>query len=47
MVLKVTSLKIDSELLKEVKIKATQKEITQTELITEYLKQGLKNDDVE
>jgi len=44
MVLKTTSFKLDSELLKEIKIKATQREITQAELITEYLKQGLKND---
>ena len=44
MVLKVTSFKLDSELLKQIKIKATEKEITQSELITEYLKKGLEND---
>lgn len=44
MVIKVTSFKLDEDLLKQVKIKAIEKGITQTELITEYLKQGLKND---
>lgn len=46
MVVKVTSFKIESEILKQIKIKATEKEITQTELITEYLKQGLLKDGV-
>ena len=46
MVVKVTSFKIENEILKQIKIKATEKEITQTELITEYLKQGLLKDSV-
>lgn len=46
MVLRTTSFKLDSELLKQIKIKATEKEITQSELITDYLKQGLIKDGV-
>ena len=44
MVVKVTSFKIDEELIKQIKIKAIEKGITQTELISEYLEQGIKND---
>lgn len=44
MVKKSTSFKLDANLLKEIKKKAIDKEITQTELIEQYLKQGLKND---
>lgn len=44
MVLKVTSFKLDSELMKKLKIKATEKEITQTELVKKYLEYGLEND---
>lgn len=44
MVLKTTSFKLDTELMKQIKIKAIEKGITQSELIHEYLKQGLKND---
>lgn len=46
MAVRVTSFKIDVEIMKQIKIKATEKEITQTELITEYLKQGLLKDGV-
>lgn len=44
MVTKTTSFKLDSELLKQIKIRATEKEITQSELVTKYLKNGLKYD---
>ena len=44
MVTKITSFKLDSELLKQIKIRATEKEITQSELVTIYLKNGLKYD---
>ena len=44
MVLKTTSFKLDTEIMKKLKIKATQKEITQTELVHRYLEYGLKND---
>ena len=44
MVVKVTSFKIDEELIKQIKIKAIERGITQTELISEYLEQGIKND---
>ncbi|MBR0473354.1 MAG: hypothetical protein IJI98_11755 [Methanosphaera sp.] len=44
MVTKKTSFKLDSELLKQIKIRATEKEITQSELVTKYLKNGLKYD---
>lgn len=44
MVTKTTSFKLDSELLKQIKIRATEKEITQSELVTIYLKNGLKYD---
>lgn len=46
MAMKTTSFKLDSELLKQIKLKAIEKEITQTELITRYLKQGLLMDSV-
>ncbi len=42
-----TSFNLESELLKEIKLQATREEITQTELITRYLKAGLKNDGIE
>ena len=42
--LKTTSFKLDSELLKQIKIRATEKEVTQSELITTYLILGLKHD---
>ena len=42
--LKTTGFKLDSELLKQIKIRAMEKEITQSELITNYLIQGLKQD---
>ena len=44
MVVKTTSFKLDSELLKLIKIKALEKEMTQSELITYYLLKGLKED---
>ena len=47
MVVKVTSFKLDTEIMKKLKITATEKEITQTELITQYLKEGLKKDGVD
>lgn len=43
--IKTTSFKLDSELLKRIKIKATEKEITQSELVTIYLLNGLKQDE--
>ena len=47
MAIKVTSFKLDTEIMKKIKITATEKEITQTELVTQYLKAGLRNDGVE
>ena len=44
MVTKSTSFKLDTDLLKQIKIRATEKEITQSELVTTYLKNGLKYD---
>jgi len=44
MVTKTTSFKLDIELLKQIKIRATEKEVTQSELVTIYLKNGLKYD---
>ena len=44
MVTKTTSFKLDTDLLKQIKIRATEKEITQSELVTNYLKNGLKYD---
>ena len=44
MVMKTTSFKLDSELLKQIKIRATEKDITQSELVTFYLKNSLKYD---
>ena len=46
MVKKSTSFNLDKELLRQIKLKAFEKDITQTELITSYLIQGLKNDGV-
>ena len=43
--IKTTSFKLDSELIKRIKIKATEKEITQSELVTTYLLNGLKQDE--
>jgi len=42
-----TTLYLDTEILKKIKFQAVKKEITQTELITRYLTDGLKNDGVE
>lgn len=44
MVIKSNTFKLDSELLKQIKLKAIEKEITQSELITKYLEYGLKHD---
>ena len=46
MVLKTTSLIIDSEIIKKIKIVCAKKEVTQTELIKEYLTDGLIKDGV-
>ena len=43
--IKTTSFKLDSELLKRIKIKAIEKDITQSELVTTYLLNGLKEDE--
>ena len=42
-----TSFNLEVELLKQIKLQAIREEITQTELITRYLKAGLKMDGVE
>lgn len=47
MVKKNTTLYLDTSLLKEIKIQAIREDLTQTALITKYLKDGLKNDGVE
>lgn len=42
--MKTTSFKLDAELLKQIKIRATEKEVTQSELVSIYLTNGLKYD---
>lgn len=44
---KVTSIRLGIELKKQIKLMATQKDITQSELINKYLKDGLRKDGVE
>lgn len=44
---KVTSLRLETEIRKQIKLMAIQKDITQTQLINQYLKIGLRNDGVE
>ena len=44
---KVTSLRLETEVRKHIKLMAYQKDITQTELINKYLKDGLRNDGVD
>ena len=44
MVMKTTSFKLDTDLLKQIKLRAIEKDITQSELITIYLKNALKYD---
>lgn len=44
MVKKNTSFNLDEDLLTEIKIKAVKKKTTQTKLIEEYLRKGLKED---
>ena len=39
-----TSINIESEIMKAIKIRAAELEITQTELIERYLKEGLERD---
>ena len=42
MVMKTTSFKLDTDLLKQIKLRAIEKDITQSELITIYLKKCFK-----
>lgn len=42
MVMKTTCFKLEDELLKQIKIRTTEKEVTQSELITVYLKKWFK-----
>ena len=44
---KVTSIRLETEIKKQIKLMATKKDITQTELISRYLQEGLKKDGVE
>lgn len=44
---KVTSIRLEIELKKQIKLMATKKDITQSELITKYLQEGLRKDGVE
>lgn len=44
---KVTSIRIETELKKQIKLMAIKKDITQTELISKYLQEGLKKDGIE
>lgn len=44
MVKKNTSFNLDEDLLTEIKIKAVKKKTTQTKLVEEYLRKGLKED---
>lgn len=44
---KVTSLRLETEVRKQIKLMAYHKDITQTELINQYLKLGLRNDGVD
>lgn len=39
-----TSINIESEIMKAIKIRAAELEITQTELIERYLEEGLERD---
>ncbi|KZX15801.1 hypothetical protein MBCUT_13050 [Methanobrevibacter cuticularis] len=39
-----TTLNLDTDILKAIKVVALNKDTTQTEIINEYLKQGLKNE---
>ncbi len=47
MAIKTTTIKIDDRVLEEIKIKAVRDKITQQELISKYLIDGLKKDGVE
>jgi len=44
MSVKKASFNIDTDLLKQLKFKAVEMDTTQTELLTKYLKEGLKNE---
>lgn len=44
---KVTSIRLEIELKKQIKLMATKKDITQSELINKYLQEGLRKDGVE
>ena len=44
MVKKNTSFNLDEDLLTEIKINAVKKKTTQTKLVEEYLRKGLKED---
>lgn len=44
--IKTTYFKLDSELLKRIRIKSIEKDVTQSELATIYLLNGLKQDEV-
>ena len=44
---KVTTIRIETKIKKLLKIKATERDITQTQLINEYIINGLRNDGVE
>ena len=44
---KVTSVRLETEVRKQIKLMAFEKDITQTQLINQYLKIGLRNDGVD
>lgn len=44
---KVTSIRLETEVRKQIKLMAFEKDITQTQLINQYLKLGLRNDGVD
>ncbi len=44
---KVTTIRVNENVLDQIKIQAIKEKITQTELINKYLIAGLKNDGVE
>lgn len=43
---KVTSIRLETEIKKQIKLMATEKDMTQSELISKYLQEGLKKDGV-
>lgn len=46
MVVKTTSFKLDTELVKELKIIAIKRDMQLTELVIEYLKKGIENEQI-